>query len=354
MRLPSLSLAALLSCGLPAMAEAPRVATDITPVQSLVARVMQGAGEADVIVRPGMSPHGYAMRPSEARALEQADLVIWMGADLTPWMEHAIETLAGDAAVITLLDNPETHILPTRTGARFEAHDHGDQDEHDHEGDDHADDHADHDDHDDHAHDGDAHDHADDHDDHADDHGDHDDHDGHAHDGTDPHAWLDPQNGERWLGLIAAELSVLDPENAALYTANAKEARAELAALSSDITAQLAPLGDRPFLVFHDAYQYFETRFGLAAAGAVSLSDASDPGPARLTELRTLVDEANIVCAFAEPQFNTAILENVFAGDLRIGQLDPLGLDHPVGPGLYPALLRDMADAMTDCLSDLG
>ena len=121
MRLPSLSLAALLSCGLPAMAEAPRVATDITPVQSLVARVMQGAGEADVIVSPGMSPHGYAMRPSEARALEQADLVIWMGAELTPWMEHAIETLAGDAAVITLLDNPETHTLPTRTGARFEA-----------------------------------------------------------------------------------------------------------------------------------------------------------------------------------------------------------------------------------------
>lgn len=337
MRLPSLSLAALLSCCLPAMAETPRVATDITPVQSLVARVMQGAGEADVIVRPGMSPHGYAMRPSEARALEQADLVIWMGADLTPWMEHAIETLAGDAAVITLLDNPETHTLPTRTGARFEAHDHGD------EHDDHAQDEHDHDGHDEHAHD--------DHDAHE-----HDDHDGHAHDhdGTDPHAWLDLQNGERWLGLIAAELSVLDPENAALYTANAEEARAELAALSSDITAQLAPLGDRPFLVFHDAYQYFETRFGLAAAGAVSLSDASDPGPARLAELRTLVDEANIVCAFAEPQFNTAILENVFAGDLRIGQLDPLGLDHPVGPGLYPALLRDMADAMTDCLSDPG
>ena len=154
--------------------------------------------------------------------------------------------------------------------------------------------------------------------------------------------------------MIAAELSVLDPENAALYTANAEEAKAELAALSSDIATQLAPLGDRPFLVFHDAYQYFETRFGLAAAGAVSLSDASDPGPARLAELRTLVDEANIVCAFAEPQFNTAILENVFAGDLRIGQLDPLGLDHPVGPGLYPALLRDMADAMTDCLSAPG
>lgn len=358
MRLPSLSLVALLSCGLPAMAEAPRVATDITPVQSLVARVMQGAGEADVIVRPGMSPHGYAMRPSEARALEQADLVIWMGADLTPWMEHAIETLAGDAAVITLLDNPETHTLPTRTGARFEAHDH----DHGHDHDDHAHDEHDHDDHDHDGHDDHDHDHDHDgHDDHA--HGDHDhdghddhDHDDHAHDhdGTDPHAWLDPQNGERWLGLIAAELSVLDPENAALYTANAEEAKAELAALSSDIATQLAPLGDRPFLVFHDAYQYFETRFGLPAAGAVSLSDASDPGPARLAELRALVDEENVVCAFAEPQFNTAILENVFADDLRIGQLDPLGLDHPMGPGLYPALLRDMADAMTDCLSDPG
>lgn len=355
MRLPATALAALLSFGLPAVADTPRVAADIAPIQSLVAQVMDGVGEVDVIVRPGMSPHGYAMRPSEARALDQADLVIWMGPDLTSWLDEAIETLADDAVVLTLMDNPETITLSSRKGARFKTHEHG------HDGHDAQDDHA-HDDHDDDGHEEHGHD---DHDDHGHDehddqaHGghDHDDHgheEAHAHDGADPHAWLDPQNADRWLGLIAAELAQLDPDNAEAYKANAQQARADLAALSADITAQLAPLGDRPFLVFHDAYQYFEARFGVTAAGAISISDASDPGPARLAELRALVEEENIVCAFAEPQFNTTILDTVFPDTLRIGTLDPQGLAHPAGAGLYSALLRDMADAMVECLSPKG
>lgn len=317
-RLP-LFFAALTAVPGLAQAAVPDVLTDIPPVQSLVAQVMGDLGQPGILLSQGSDPHDFQLRPSQARDLQNANLVFWIGPELEPWLERAIEGIEVKGETVELLESPGTY---RRQFGKNDPHDHA-HDEHDaheeaadvHEGEAEA---------------------------------------GHMHDGTDPHAWLDPQNGERWLGLIAAELSVLDPENAALYTANAEEAKAELAALSSDIATQLAPLGDRPFLVFHDAYQYFETRFGLTAGGAVSLSDASEPGPARLAELRTLVDEANIVCAFAEPQFNTAILENVFADDLRIGQLDPLGLDHPVGPGLYPALLRDMADAMTDCLSDPG
>ena len=350
-----------------AHADAPRVAADIAPVQSLVARVMEGAGQPDLLMRPDASPHGYAMRPSEARALEQADLVVWMGPGLTPWMTDAIDTLAGDAAHLTLLTAPETLVLPGRIDPRFAAHDHGHDHGHDHD----KAKHEDHDDHDDHAgHDHDDHaghghddhksdDHAghghDDHkhDDHADHGHSHDTHD-HAHAGPDPHAWLDPVNAVAWLALIAQELSAIDPDNADLYAANAKAAQAELTALSDQIAGDLAPLADRPFLVFHDAYQYFEARFGVTAAGAVSISDASEPGPARLADLRALVSEQDVVCIFAEPQFNTSILTSVFGDALRVGQLDPIGVDHTPGPGLYPAILRGMADAMTDCLVPQG
>src|SRR6056297_94178 len=350
-----------------AHADAPRVAADIAPVQSLVARVMEGAGQPELLMRPDASPHGYAMRPSEARALEQADLVVWMGPGLTPWMTDAIDTLAGDAAHLTLLTAPETLVLPGRIDPRFAAHDHGhdhdkakhdDHDDHaghdhdDHAGHDHDHDKAKSDDHAGHGHD----DHKSDdhkHDDHADHGHSHDTHD-HAHAGPDPHAWLDPVNAVAWLGLIAQELSAIDPDNADLYAANAKAAQAELTALSDQIAGDLAPLADRPFLVFHDAYQYFEARFGVTAAGAVSISDASEPGPARLADLRALVSEQDVVCIFAEPQFNTSILTSVFGDALRVGQLDPIGVDHTPGPGLYPAILRGMADAMTDCLVPQG
>ena len=352
MRMPAVRLAALLCLGVShaAAADVPRVATDITPVHSLVAQVMGDLGQPDLVVRPGMSPHGYAMRPSEARALDRADLVVWIGPGLTPWLEDAIGALAEGARVLDLLDAPQTATLPTRSGARFERHVHGD----DHGHDDHDDAHGEeaHETHDGHDHEG--HDHA--HDDHAhEDHEGHDHGDAHAHGtGPDPHAWLDPVNAAEWVWLIAAELSRLDPQNAVTYSANAAQAQADLAALEAEISDQLAGLSDRPFLVFHDAYQYFETRFGVTAAGAVSLGDASEPGPARLSELRGLVDAENIVCAFAEPQFNTAILDRVFGDDLRTATLDPLGQDQPAGPGLYPALLRSMAGAMTDCLTPEG
>ena len=377
MRLSAAALAAFLPLALPALAESPRVATDIAPVQSLVARVLDGVGADEmpaVIVRPGASPHGYAMRPSEARALEQADLVVWMGPGLTPWLVDPIETLAPEATHLSLLTAPETLILPGRIDPRFAAHDHDhdhgaaegeghdDHKDHDHEAghddhDDHKDhnheeghdDHADHKDHDheaDHDHEGDK-DHADAGHDHADGHD-------HSHAGPDPHAWLDPQNAALWLGLIARELSELDPENADLYAANAAAGQAELAALSEEIAARLAPLADRPFLVFHDAYQYFENRFGIAAAGALSISDASDPGPARLVELRALAQEQGAVCVFSEPQFNTALIGSVFGDAVPVRELDPIGIGLEPGADHYPALLRAMAGAMAECLTPQG
>ena len=395
--LPLAAAAALTAA--PALADVPRVAVDIAPVHSLVARVMEGVGAPDLIVAPGASPHEYNLRPSEAAALQEADIVVWMGADLTPWLDGAIDTLAGEADTITLLEADGITRLPTREGALFEAHSHGDghghddhatEAAHDHDHDaehadgddhshdeehDHGEDHAHGEEHDhgeEHAH-GDEHDHGEDHahgeehdhgNDHAHDeghaHGDDHAHDeehadgghGHAHGAHDPHAWLSPDNAALWLNAIAAALSEADPENAGAYFANAAAGRDELAALSAEIEEMLAPVRGQGFIVFHDAYQYFEASFDLPTAGAISLSDASDPSPARIAEIQERVADQGVSCVLSEPQFDPGIVAAVMEGtEAQTAVLDPLGSDLAPGPALYPEMLRGLATALAGCLS---
>ena len=356
-----------------ALADAPRVATDIAPVHSLVSQVMKGVGEPDLIIPPSASPHGYAMRPSEARALSNAQLVVTVGHALTPWLEEPIENLAGEAVKLELMDISGMTLLSYREGDGFEAHDHDHGHGHGHDDHDDHDDHAehdehDHDKHDDHDHakhedDHDDHDHAKeeghDHDDHDhakhDDHDDHDEHDHAAHgEGeTDPHIWLDPANGATALAAIAETLSEIDPENAATYQANAAEGQAVLATLTAEVQATVAPAAGKPFIVFHDAYQYFEGQFGLAAVASVLAGDAATPGAARMTELRDQVADAAAVCAFSEPQMNQGLLNTVVEGQgTKIAVLDPLGVDLPLGPDHYPTLLRNMAESLANCLTE--
>ena len=348
-----------------ALAEVPRVAVDIAPVHSLVARVMAGVGEPGLIVQPGASPHEYNLRPSEAALLQDADIVVWVGPDLTPWMQDAVATLSSDAAVLTLMEAEGAVLLPFREGALFEAHDHGEhghgEEDHDHEHEhdhDHAhDDHA-HDDHahDDHAHDDHGHGHAHDdhaHDDHGHDHG-HDDHGhdhAHAHGANDPHVWLSPENAALWLDLIAGQLSAADPANAGAYFANAAAGKAEIETLVTDIAAILDPVRGGRFVVFHDAYQYFEAAFDFPASGAISLSDASDPSPARIAEIQARVAEEGIACVLSEPQFNPGIVAVVMEGTAaRTAVIDPLGSALEPGAALYPAMMRDMAETLAGCL----
>lgn len=329
-RLLSLSVVAALAGGT-VLADAPTVAVDIAPVHSLVARVMDGVGTPDLVVPPGATPHEHSLRPSEATALETAQIVFWMGEELTPWLEDAIGTLAEDAAVTALLTADGTVTLPLREDALFEAHDHG--------GDKRAE--------------GDAHGH-DDHEDHADEGGDgHEDDDGHAHarGHVDPHAWLSPDNAATWLNMIAAELSAIDPDNAGTYFANAAAGRDKLEALKGEIASILNPVRDTQFIVFHDAYQYFEAAFDVPASGAISLSDASDPSPARIAEIQARVRQEGIDCVLAEPQFNPAMVATVLDGtEAKTGVLDPLGSDLDPGSDLYPQLLRNLADALAGCL----
>ncbi len=355
-KLLPLSITATLM-GSTAMADVPNVAVDIAPVHSLVARVMEGVATPNLIIQAGASPHEYSLRPSEAAALQEADLVFWMGEDLTPWLEGAIETLAGDAVVTELLEAEGTILFDFREGALFGPHMHEEEGElgheHDHE------EHAHEDAHEEHAHEDEheEHDESQEHAGHAheDDHDDHDDHardeHGHAHGEHDSHAWLSPDNASTWLNLIAAQLSSANPGNAGTYFANAAAARAELEVLVSEVHGILEPVRESRFVVFHDAYQYFEVSFGLQASGAISLGDASDPSPSRIAEIQDLIRDEGIDCVLAEPQFNKGLVLTVMDGtDANTGTLDPLGSDLELGPALYPQLIRNLATTLAECL----
>lgn len=320
------------------MAEVPQVAVDIVPVHSLVARVMEGVGAPSLIVQPGASPHEYSLRPSEAEALQEADLVFWIGEDLTPWMEESIETLAGNATVTPLLDADGTVLLDFREGALFEAHVHGDNEHEKHtEGEDQDHDGEEHADGDDHDHDEHAEDEAHDHD--------------HAHGEHDPHAWLSPENAATWLNVIAAQLSAADPDNAGTYFANAAAARSELETLKAELNGILDPVRGGRFIVFHDAYQYFETAFDFPASGAIAIGDATDPSPARIAEIQARVADEGIQCVLSEPQFNPGLVATVMDGtDAKTAVLDPLGSDLEPGTGLYPQMLRNLATSLAGCL----
>ena len=324
----SVSAIAILMCGT-ALADAPKVAVDIAPVHSLVSRVMQGVGVPELIIPPTSSPHAYSLRPSEAKALQDSNIVFWIGEGLTPWMEGALGSLSGNAQIVTLIEESETKLLEFREGALFEEHDHDDHDDHGKK--------DDHDDHDDHG--------------KKDDHDDHGDHDEHAHGAHDPHAWLSTENAKTWLNLIAAKLSSFDPENAGTYFANAAAGRTEINELVREINQVLDPVRGRKFIVFHDAYQYFETSFEFSASGAIALGDASNPSPARVAEIQDRVRNEGVACVLAEPQFNPGIVATVLAGtDAKTGVIDPLGFKIDPGPNLYLQLIRNMAKTLAGCL----
>ncbi|KIN72739.1 High-affinity zinc uptake system protein ZnuA [Sulfitobacter guttiformis KCTC 32187] len=310
---------------------------------------MDGVGKPDLIVQPGASPHEYSLRPSEAAALQNADLVFWIGQDLTPWLTQTIETLAPDAAVTALLETDGTIELEFREGALFGAHDHNDHGTEDDQ-EDHAEEGHKAEDHDNHTKDG--------HEDHAKKEAGHDEHredeashEGHDHGAHDPHAWLSPKNAMTWLNVIAGQLSAADPENAGAYFANATAGRTEIEALIGEITATLDPVRDGQFIVFHDAYQYFELDFDFPASGAISISDASDPSPARIAEIQNRIAEQGIDCVLAEPQFNASLVATVLDGtEAKTGILDPLGSDLEPGPALYPQLIRNLSTALAGCM----
>lgn len=316
-----------------AWAEVPRVMTDFAPIHSLTAQVMGDLGTPDLLLPPGADPHDFALRPSDAGNLGAADLMIWTGPGLTPWLTDMISTLAPQAAQVSLLDLPGWDQLPIRDLQKFTAADgHDDHGHDDHGHDDHG--------HDDHGHNEHDHDHGDHAHDHAHDHGD-----------FDPHAWLDPRVAQVWVAAIADRLSNLDPQNAATYASNAEAAIARLAELDVALATQMDSLAGQAYILPHDGYQYFEARYGLTAAGAISGIDARTPGPAQIASLRDQMAGSDIVCVFSDAEIGSrwadVVIENT---QIRTVQIDGVGLDLTAGPDLYQALLQRLAQDFADCL----
>lgn len=314
-----------------------RVVASIAPVHSLVAQVMQGAGAPHLLIPAGASPHHYSMRPSEAQALTRAQLVFWVGPAFEGWMARPVRALAGDGRTVALSEAKGLTRRAVRDAGVWEAH--GDEDENHGRG---AESHA----HEAHGHE--AHGHET--------HG----HETHGHEGAaheeefsvDQHFWLDPRNAAVWITAIAQALEDADPANADLFRTNAAKALQDIAALEDEVAAMLEPVRRKPYIVFHDGYQYLEARFGLNAVGSISLPDAAPPGPARLAEIHKKIQDSGAACVFTEPQFPPKLTRMATRGsNARIGALDPIGANIEPGPALYGALIRGLATGLRDCLS---
>ncbi len=291
----------------PAAAEAPKVVVSIKPLHSLVAAVMQGVGEPALLVRGGASPHDYALKPSDAKAVAEADIVVWVGEGLESFLVRPMKNRAKAAQDIALMHAAGLTLLRPREGGAWESHDHG-----------HKHDHSSH-------------------------HG--------EHGELNLHIWLDPMNAKEIGEVVAVALAARDTANAAVYTANAAALGQRLDALDAELKAALAPVADRRFVVFHDAYQYFENRYGLNAAGSIMVNPDRPPSAKRLAAIRARVKELGATCVFAEPEFEPKLVRTVVEGtQARTGVLDPEGAAIPEGPELYVTLMRGLAKGLTECL----
>ncbi|MDA7574431.1 zinc ABC transporter substrate-binding protein [Candidatus Pelagibacter sp.] len=338
-----LSILSILTFFTPAKAEL-KVVTSIKPIHSLASYLMDGIGKLDLIVDGYASPHGFSMKPSHAKMLQNADLIFWVGEDLESFLEKPLSSIAKKAEKIELIEIKGLNVLKFRERNIFDEHnhdDHGKKEEHD-----------DHDDHDDHGK-KEEHDDHDDHDDHGkkeehDDHDDHDDHEGHAHGEYDPHIWLDTMNAKAMLNDMAEHLIENDPKNEVKYKSNLDKALKDIDKLTIEVMTELNNSGSS--IVFHDAYQYFEKRFNVNVLGAFTVNTDVMPGAEQLAEIREIIEHDKVACVFSEPQFNPDII-NAVAKDMKIktGVLDPLGATLDSGKDLYFKLIRNMSASFKGC-----
>jgi zinc transport system substrate-binding protein len=291
--------------GISTSAEAPKVVVSLKPLHSLVAGVMAGVGEPLLLIQGGGSPHGYTLRPSEARMLSEAQLVVWVGPRLESFLEKSLSTLAGKARQLELSRELETEMLPVREGgfwethASDEGHGPGDAGEPAH----------------------------------------------HLHGERNQHLWLDPLLAKQIVARTAAVLTDIDPVHAGQYRHNAARLQTRLDTLHAGLKTRLAPVRTIPYIVFHDAYPYFEAAYGLNAVGSVTLTVDRKPGARRIEEIRKKIRELNVRCVFSEPQFEPRLVTTVIEGTgARTGILDPLGAALPSGEECYFQLMNDLAD----------
>lgn len=300
-------------------ADAPlNVVVTIKPIHSLVAQVMHGVGEPTLLVEGSASPHSFSLKPSQVAAINRATVFFRVSEWLEPFTGKVARALPSTVELVTLMDAPDLKLLPRRSTGTFEPHEHAGE-----------------------------HDHVRDHD--------HDHEDTHRHKAevSDSHIWLDPQNAKLLVSHIAHVLSRHYPAHAAEFTANAAAARARIDALAAELESELRPVRDRPFIVFHDAYQYFDTRFALNAVGSITVSPDVRPSAKRLSELRRRIRSLKAACVFAEPMYQPRLVQAVIEGtDARSGSLDPEGMLLTPGSDLYEKLMRNLAADLNRCLAN--
>ena len=296
-----------------------KVVASIKPIHSLASYLMDGIGKPDLIVDGYASPHGFAMKPSHAKMLQEADIIFWVGEDLENFLVKPLSSIAKKAEKIELMEIKGLEILKFRERNIFDDHDH---DEHGH--DDHGKK-------------------EDDHDDHG-----HDDHEGHAHGEFDPHIWLDPVNAKVILKEMAEHLIENDEKNSATYKKNLAKALKDIDKLIKDTKSELNK--SVASIVFHDAYQYFEERFNVNILGAFTVNTDVMPGAEQLAEIREIIEHDKVACVFSEPQFNPDIIKAVAKDmDIKTGVVDPLGATLDPGKDLYFNLIRNMSASFKGC-----
>lgn len=290
-----------------AQADAPKVVVSIKPIHALVTGVMEGIADPTLLIKGGGSPHGYVMRPSEARAMANADLVIWVGHTLEGFLEKPLKTLAKSAHSLELMDELSADLLP------FRAEDEWGEEE---------------------GHRGHSHDHHD-----------------HGEDDANPHLWLNPKLAQKIVTQTVVALSEIDPVNKAQYESNAATLSKRLTELDESLSAKLEPVKDKPYIVFHDAYQYLEDAYQLNPVGSLTVDPERKPGARRILEIRNKIKDSGAVCVFSEPQFEPRLIATLTEGtNVRTGILDPLGADLSVGVESYFQLMNNLADNLVQGL----
>ena len=291
-----------------------RVVATIKPVHSLVAAVMEGVGTPNLLLDGAASPHSYSLKPSQAADLQEADLIFWIGPGLETFLEKPMTVIGANARVVELAKAEGVVRLKARSGGNFAGRPHIDGDSGGH------------------------------HEEHNDEH------DGL---GLDSHIWLDPKNAASFVQAIGQELSDADPDNAALYSENVRHVTIGLDQLVADVETDLKPVAGRSFIAFHDAYQHFEMRFGVRAAGAIAINPEVRPGAIHIRQIRTKIEILDVNCIFSEPQFPSRMINVIVEGTgAKTAVLDPLGATLENGPNLYPEMIRTMARSMSECLGD--
>ena len=299
----------------PAYAEAPRVVVTIKPIHALVASVMDRIGTPALLLSGSMSPHGVSLRPSQARMLAESEMVVWTGPALEQSVAKIVRNLAGKAVSLPLQEAPGVRLLKLREGGIWEL------DDHDH-----------------------GHGHG-----HGDEEGEKDDEE---RADIDAHIWLDPHNAIAMTRAIGEALARADAPNAAAYRANVAATVARLKALDTEIAKAVRPVRGKRYIVFHDAYQYFEKRYRLRPAGSITIDPHRAPSPRRLFDIRTRILKRGASCVFREPQFEPKIVNVLVRGtSAKVGTLDPVGAGLPAGKDAYTTLLRRLVAGLRTCLT---